>query len=267
MSLLQRGDGAFVLSSNTTLSFGIVAQKVLGKTPWIDLILDTKSSMKSLLLKRWESSIQFCQSYSKSVSDIFIQHLCLCLEVAGKSKTEAKSSRHYNAVVSLFPSKVRSLQEEGRPDKSLQTFNQSCWSLLKDSSDDGASKLIYEQDQPPLSEITVCKQVQNKGRASSSDVSFDSAATMSAGNCDVDHGAISIQKDEPKKECLNNRIETKVRSDYCSYQQTKYEQSKPRGTSQKIVPVVKRIEKRCNIQTSSWTSIKFAQQTMIHFFV
>lgn len=261
-SLLQRGDGAFVLRSDKTWSFGIVAQKVLGKTPQIDFIVDAKGSMKSLLLKRWASSIQLFQHSSKSTSDVFIRHLSLCLEVAGKSKTEAESSRHLNAVISSLPSKVRSLKEEDMLDERPQTFNQSCCSLLKDGSDYGAAAIIHEQDRPPLSEITVCKRVQNKGRASSSDMSSDSAATMSGDNRDTNRGAISSQKGEPTRECWNNQKETKVHSDYRSYQQTKYEQSKPRRTPQKIAPVVKVIENRCNVQTSIRISIKFAQKTM-----
>lgn len=57
-SVLKKGDGAFILRSDKTWRFAIVLERVRGKDPYIDFIVDDVGSIKRITPKHWSTYIR-----------------------------------------------------------------------------------------------------------------------------------------------------------------------------------------------------------------
>lgn len=57
-SLLKVGDEAFILRSDKSWTYSVVAKKEWGDDPFIEFVVDDSGSMKKLTLKRWADSIR-----------------------------------------------------------------------------------------------------------------------------------------------------------------------------------------------------------------
>ena len=95
-SSLKRGDGVFVRRSDNTWCFAVVAHKVSGTMPWVEVMLGTKSK-KSLTSGRWASSLRCIhRSTSPAVftSYHFMNHLDSYLDTTSrKSALDDKCSQ------------------------------------------------------------------------------------------------------------------------------------------------------------------------------
>ena len=166
VSLLQKGDGAFVLRSDNIWRFAIVAQKVLDKTSHIDFILDEKGSKKCLSLKHWASNIRRFQSSSVhederqvTIQDILSKLLSSSVSHSNSSTTTASM----NDISAATKEKMDQEQEKKNKSSDIQPFLQSERQQSKASpNDETISRDRREYSNHSLYQQVKCEQIKTR---------------------------------------------------------------------------------------------------------